>query len=83
MLGFDAEYHRDDFREDSFPASIIRDFDISLIRGEKTVAKKEVRDNYLGQIKLSFDRVECGEVKIDILATRGASRAEIFSVKIF
>lgn len=83
LLGFDAEYQCDDFGEDSFPASIIRDFDVSLIRGGKTVAKKEVRDNYLGQIKLSFDRVECGEVKIDILATRGASRAEIFSVKIF
>ena len=63
------------------PVELVRDYDVTLLRGGEAVATQQVRGNYQRLNRVSFDDVVCDEVEVKVLTTNGVPYAEIFEVR--
>lgn len=61
----------------------VKDYIIELIKGKKTVATLEIKNNYLRKRIHTFDRVDADKIKIWITKTNGDIQAKIFEVRCY
>ena len=66
------------------PERLVKDFDVSLLRSGKEVARREIRGNYQRLCILDFDEpAEADEACITVYATNGCADARVFEVRIY
>lgn len=83
QLILNPELQKDYFESGQFARQLIKDYDIRLIRGGKTVCCNSIRNNIIPISRSFYEDVYADCVEIEIKSTHGAPYAEIFAVKIF
>ena len=83
QLILNPELQKDYFESGQFARQLIKDYDIRLICGGKTVCCNSIENNVIPISRSFYENVYADCVEIEIKATHGAPYAEIFAVKIF
>lgn len=65
------------------PHELVRDYDVELLQGGQTVARREIRDNGQRLNCLAFENVNCDAVRITVRATHGCPEARIFEIRVY
>lgn len=70
-------------QEKGVPERLVRDYDVTLWRGEKSVAVQAVRGNHQRQNVLRFADVPCDRITVAIHATNGFAHARVYEVRVY
>lgn len=66
------------------PAELVKDYTVTLSYQGKTVAQKQVRDNFQRLNVLDFaDAPLCDRISVNVTATNGYPNAKIFEVRVY
>ena len=65
------------------PPELVKDYDVELRRGGKTLAARQVRGNYQRLNVLDFDTAECDGIVLRVLKTNGISDARVYEVRAY
>ena len=65
------------------PHELVRDYDVELLQGGETVARREIRDNGQRLNCLAFEHVDCDAVRVTVRATHGSPEARIFELRVY
>lgn len=65
------------------PPELVQDYDVSLRLQGRTVARRQVRDNYQRLNMLYFTPVLCDEIDVTVLRTHGFPDARIYEVRAY
>ncbi len=65
------------------PPELVRDYDVTLFRGDAPVHVEKVRGNYQRQNIVGFAPVLCDRIEVRVLATNGLLNARIFEVRAY
>lgn len=76
-------YNRQIQQRIGVPDELVKDYDVSLMKGGAEVGKIEVRDNYQRLNVLNFEPTECEEVVIHIISTNGAGVIKVLEVRAY
>lgn len=63
------------------PEELVKDFDIELIKDEKTVKTVKIRNNHQRLCVCDFDSVLCDGFKISIISTNGSRTVTVFEIR--
>ena len=65
------------------PHELVRDYDVELLQGGETVARREIRDNGQRLNCLAFEHVDCDAVRVTVRAAHGSPEARIFELRVY
>ena len=65
------------------PHELVRDYDVELLQGGETVARREIRDNGQRLNCLAFESVNCDAVRVTVRAAHGSPEARIFELRVY
>ena len=66
------------------PATLVKDYRLELLKGEKVVDTIEVTDNHLRhRVHTLSKAVSCDQVKLTVLGTQGDKHSRVFEVRVY
>ena len=72
-----------DKEEIGVPRSLVKDYEVMLLRDSKEVAVRSVQGNHQRLSICGFDGIEADQVIIRILSTNGDVAAKVYEVRIY
>jgi len=70
-------------QEIGVPKELVKEFTVKLIKGDKVVCEKTIKDNAQRLVKVPFDKTVCDSIKVEFISTNGVSEVRLFEVRAY
>lgn len=65
------------------PKELVKEFIVKLIKKDKVVCEKIVKDNAQRLVKVPFDKTACDSIRVEFISTNGVSDVRLFEVRAY